>query len=89
MRLFSESDIGREKLLNAIDSEDLPFRDRERLRMAIQVPRELIQSIRDIAGLAGLNGQGRVRLGSFLYDNMDGLLPTSLPGRNEYVMCTC
>ena len=74
--MLSEDDFERD-MLRAIDSDQLPDRPGSPPRMSLQVPRELFQ-----ANTSHSIGE-RVRLGSFVYDSVNGLFPGSLPGRNE------
>ena len=78
-RMLSEDDFGERNALSAIDSDQLPYRPGLPPRMSLQVPRELF---RDNTAYSIGPGE-RVRLGSLVYDSVDGLFPGSLPGRNE------
>ena len=75
--MLSEDDFGERDILSAIDSDQLPDRPDSPPRMSLQVPRELFRD-----NTSRSIGE-RVRLGSFVYDSVDGLFPGSLPGRNE------
>ena len=78
---MSEDDFGEKDILTVIDSNQLPDRADLLPRMSLQVPRELIQIFQDTH--MGNGSMERVRLVSFIYDNVNGLFPGSLPGRNE------
>ena len=76
-RQLTTYSVGQEDLISAIDSSDFPSFSQQ--RMSIQIPPDLVRIFSNMSG-TGLNG---VRLGSFLYVNVDGLFPNaSLPGGN-------
>ena len=65
-----------EDLIMTIDSSEFPFFSQP--RMFIEIPPDLVKMFSNMSGM-GSNG---VRLVSFLYANVTGLLPNSLPGEN-------
>ena len=65
-----------EDLIMTIDSSDLPSFSQP--RMLIEIPPDLVKMFSSMSGM-GSNG---VRLVSFLYAHVTGLLPNSLPGEN-------
>ena len=68
--------VGQEDLITAIDSSDFPSFSQQ--RMSIEIPPDLVRMFINMSGM-GSNG---VRLVSFLYVNVTGLLSSSLPGEN-------
>lgn len=80
--LFSprEDEVTDEDLLVAIDSTTIEGTYHLYSRMTIQFPRSLIQSaIRSFSNIK----TGPLRFGSFIYDNITGIFPSNMPGRNK------
>ena len=74
---MTTNSVGHEDLIETIDSSDFPSFSQP--RMSIEIPTDLVRMFSNMSGM-GLNG---VRLVSFLYANVAGLFPSSLPGENR------
>ena len=72
------SSVGHKDLIETIDSSEFPSFSQP--KMSIEIPTDLVRMCSNMSG-TGSNG---VRLVSFLYANVTGLLPSSLPGDNRY-----
>ena len=77
-RQLTTDNASQEDLMTAIDSSDYPSLTHQP-RMSIEIPPDLVRMFSNMSGM-GSNG---VRLGSFLYANVTGLFPSSLPGGNR------
>ena len=75
-RQLTTDNGSQEDLMTTIDSSDFPSLTQP--RMSIEIPPDLVRMFSNMSGM-GSNG---VRLGSFLYVNVTGLFPSSLPGEN-------
>lgn len=70
-------------LLMAINSEEIPGAMRSMpTHMAIQIPRMLLFRSKNISDIMKTE-DGSLRFGSFIYSNVTGIFPASMPGRNE------
>ena len=72
----SETEGNLSDLLRTIDSNDFPMAGGS--RMFLEIPRDLIRQL-----TTSRRAVRSVRVGSFLYQNVNNLFPDSLPGRNE------
>ena len=80
IRQLTRDIVGQEDLMSTIDSSDFPSVSQP--RMSIEIPPDLVSNI----SVLGSNG---VHLVSFLYVNVAGLFPSSLPGENRYTCKHC
>ena len=78
-KVLSEEDASGDFII-AIDSAELP--PNNFTRMSLKIPRELLRLLLGDSGVES-GGAGSVRLGSFVYNDMTGLFPGSLPGWEE------
>ena len=73
---MTTDNVGHEDLIMTIDSSEFPSFSQP--RMSIEIPPDLDKIFTNMSGIKS-NG---VRLVSFLYANVIGLFPSSLPGEN-------
>ena len=71
---MTTNSVGHEDLIETIDSSDFPSFSQP--RMSIEIPPDLVKMFTNMSGM----GSDGVRLVSFLYANVIGLFPSSLPG---------